>query len=134
MSKETIAEKVLRRISNQAIPQTRVEGMAVVFDETILPAMEMTSDWTISGTSQWSRRELGLLQSSSVKDLGKILSKAGSWVLMAGVSELLMHGEEERAKTVAIEAVRREPGNIRTFNHYFGEEITADLLRKPTTH
>lgn len=127
MSNETIAEKLLKRASVQP-SSVREEGIFVIYDETILPAMQMAADWETSGTKQWSRRELNLLKTYDGEQLAEALT-SDPWIFMAGVSELLMHGEEAKAKVVARSAVRRDPNHMQTLNHYFGEEITQDLLK-----
>lgn len=138
MANETIADKLLIRISNQQPHNIcnplevldSVEGRRLVVQNHIgiLPDMRKVADWSTSGSGLWGRLELDILRTPSSRELCDIILPLDPWALVGSVSELLMHGEEDRAKNVARTITELNPDRRQILESYFGQEITSDLL------
>lgn len=103
-------------------------GYTAGFNETNLPPLLKVRNWSVSGTGQWSKGQLRCLKKMPIEELATYLKDMGTWRQVMGIAELLVHGEEERARKVAQATGELTNPQNETYADFFGEEIAAALL------
>ncbi len=122
-----LAPLILKQIEGQSVSHIRERGHEVIYDETVLPKMVESKDWTVSCTDQWDKRELRNLHNIQGVELGKIFAKLDPWLQMAATAEFAMHGEDEKAREFIQTLFQDTPEAENNLTTYFGEDVMEAL-------
>lgn len=127
----SVAQMILDRIEGQNGSHKTEQGPIVSYDLSALPQMKETSDWNLSATGQWSRDELIDIREAPISEWVSALTDMDDpWLNMGVISELIMHGEERRARELTQNLLSAQPAAERALEQYFGREIVG-VLKSP---